>query len=187
MTTHIHTPPSVLAVSLADAKLNLKIDGSALDTLVEIWLRGVITHAETYMQRALMLQTWKHTRDDFPSAIKLKRPPIVVVDHVKYYDVDDIQRTLAPADYVVDRVRQPGFIVPAVGKAWPATSGRINAVEVQYQCGYGADPADTPADIKLYLLAKLSEVFEPGSAPPTVGKPFTVTFIDSLLDGYEIY
>jgi uncharacterized phiE125 gp8 family phage protein len=181
-----------LAVSVEDAMLSLKVDQAELEPVVRVWLRGVIRHAESIMQRSIVHQTWLDTSDGFPmkddgcaGAIKLRYPPVVEVLSVKYYDQDNVLRTLHPDDYEVDSVSEPGWVVPAPGKAWPATFSRINAVQVEFKCGYGPDATSTPDEIRLYILAKLVEQFDPSATPRK--RDVGPTFIDGLLDRLVVY
>ena len=49
--------PAVLAVSLADAKAALRIDGDDMGTLVTIWAKGVIAVLEHKTGQCMMEQT----------------------------------------------------------------------------------------------------------------------------------
>lgn len=178
MTTQLITPPAALAVSLDDAKANLRVDGADMDDLITAWLEGITAHAEHYMGRSIINQTWRLTLDAFPDALKLYNPPIVSVSSVKYYDEDNTLQTLDPADYALDNASEPGYIVPAPDVDWPDTYDKINAVIVEYVAGYGATAASTPKDIKLYILAKLSEVFDPNARPNEVTSSFTCRLLD---------
>ncbi len=181
------TAPTVSAIDLADVKRNLRIDtdDTSLDAILPAWIDGVIAHAEHYAGRALMSQGWRMVLDAFPTTIKLPIAPVISVDTVKYYDVAGVLQTLASTEYLVDSVSEPGRIVPAPGKVWPATFDRVNTVIIDLTAGYGATSASTPQGFKLYLLAKIAEQFDPNSR----GEKVTVqsTFIDSLLDRYKIW
>jgi uncharacterized phiE125 gp8 family phage protein len=185
MTTRLITPPAALPVTLAAAKKNLKIDGTDQDDEVSDWVRGIASHVEHYTGRALIAQQWRVTLDRFPDAINLEKSPIVSVEGVQFLDADGVLQTLDPADYIVDAVSEPGYVVPGRGKAWPATYREINAVSVDYTCGYGASPAAIPAGIKLYILAKLREQFDP--AVRMERDTVQSSFIDSQLDPFKVY
>lgn len=185
MTTRLITAPAALAVTLAEAKSNLRIDGTDMDALVTAWIEGVTSHAEHLMGGSIINQTWRTTLDTFPDAIKLYNPPIVSVSYVKYYDLDNVLQTLDPADYTVDIVSEPGYIVPAPDTTWPYTYDKINAVEVQYVAGYGASDTYTPKNIKLYILAKLVEQFDPNTRPEK--DTIQSSFIDRLLDRHTVW
>jgi len=187
MTPRQITPALALAVSMEAAKFNMRIDGSALDAILELWLRGVIRHAENFTQRAFVEQSWRVSLDRFPDgvAICLNRSPVISVEFIKFYDSQNYLQTLDPADYLVDSESEPGFVMPGPGKAWPATYDRVNAVSVQFKCGYGPTGEATPEDITLYILAKLAEQFDP-SAKPDKGTVQS-SFIDGLLQHHRVY
>jgi uncharacterized phiE125 gp8 family phage protein len=170
MSTRLIVPPAALAVSMEAARLAARVDidpdgTSALDSDIEDAVRTYTAEAETETNRAIMEQVWRITLDNFPAAIKLDKARVLAVEHVKFYDVDGVQRTLDPADYQVDAESEPGYIVPAPGKAWPATAQRINAVEVQYRAGYGPDHTSVPAGIVGFIKARLGEHFDTGGQP----------------------
>ena len=179
MTIQLITAPAVPAVSMADARLAVKADDTELDSAIAIAIAGITAHVQHDTGRSIINQTWRITLDSFPDAIKLFNPPIVSVSWVKYYDADNVLQTLDPADYTVDSVSEPGYVVPAVDVEWPETYDKINAVQVQYVAGYGATDASTPDDIKMYILAKLAEQFDADAkANP---------FLDSLLQSKKIW
>ena len=183
MPTRLIIPPAALPVSLAEAKLNLRIDGNEQDSLIEAWLHGITAHAEHVTGRSFISQTWRVTLDEFPDAIELPVPVSSVT--IKFLDEAGVEQTLDTADYVVDSASEPGYAVPNVGKAWPTTYDRINAVNVDVVAGYGASESDIPKGIKLYILAKLVEQYDPAikAEKDTVQS----SFIDRLLDQYKVY
>lgn len=187
MTARLITPPAALAVSLAAAKGALRIeqDDTSRDSEVTGWVEGVVGDAEFLTGRAFVTQGWRVTLDAFPEAIELLRAPLAEVTSVRYVDQDGQLQTLDPDDYQVDDVSEPGYVVPAPGKAWPATAARINSVMVDYICGYGADDTAVPATVKLYVIGKLVEQFDP--APRTDQQNVQSAFLARLLDGLKVY
>lgn len=181
MTTYLLTPPAALAVSLATAKEHLKITNSDQDALVTAWIDGITAHAEHATGRSFINQTWRVTLDKFPDAIEI--PANAASATVKYYDTAGVEQTLDPADYVVDTANS--YIVPGVDKSWPETYERINSVNVDVVCGYGASDANVPKGLKLYICAKLVEQYDPASVPEK--GTVQASFIDSLLDRFKAY
>lgn len=185
MKPELITPPAALAVSLDMAKLNLRITNSALDASITLWLRACTSQCEHEIGRSLINQGWRLTLDEFPDAFELSSPPTVRVDSIKYYDVNNVLQTLDPADYDLDPKQEPGYVVPAVGKAWPETFDRINAVMIGYTCGYGETDDLVPPGAQQYILARLSEQFDPAT------REFKETsqsrFVERLLDCLRTY
>jgi len=180
MSLKLITPPAALAVSLDAARMSARLDGEEAD----IELRQVIGQhtgeAEHLTGRAFVQQTYRLTLDRFAGAILLEHPPIMAVTHIKFYDADGAQQMLDPQDYILDAESEPGYVVPAPGRAWPATQARVNAVEVVYTCGYGADDTAVPAEVKGYILGKVSEHFAPAGTPKS-------EFLHCLLDRSRVY
>lgn len=177
--------PAALAVSMDAARRAARIDvnedgTTVLDDDIARAVRAYTRDAEHETGRAFVSQTWRVTLDRFPASIKSPKAPLASVAQVKFYDVDGIERTLDPRDYLVDPESEPGYVVPAPGRAWPATAARINAVEVDFLCGYGLDETAVPDEAKEYILARVQQKFAPVS---------TIKNDDfgGLLDGLRIY
>ena len=184
MQTRLITPPAALAVSLASAKLNLRIDDNASDAIITAWIQGITAHAEHITGRSFINQTWRVTLDAFPDSIPLPCP-VSSVTSVKYLDKLGAEQTLDADQYFVDTASEPGAIVPAVGVTWPDTYDRINAVYVDVVAGYGATDASVPDGIKLYILAKLTEQYDPSVRPEK--DTVQASFLDRLLDRFKVY
>jgi len=180
MTAKLITPAVGLAVSLEAAITAARANGAGIDSEVEQAVRTYTAEAEFETQRALINQTWRLTVDKFSPALKLERPPLVSVAHVKYLDTNGQWQTIDPQDYEADSVSEPGYIVPAPRKAWPPTADRINAVEVQYTAGYGPDHTSVPDSIKGFILRRVADQFGQLSASLAASAP-------RLLDGERVY
>jgi uncharacterized phiE125 gp8 family phage protein len=184
MTSKLLTEPVSMAVSLADARTAARLDNTELDVQLEIDVRAITKTAEHETGRSLVHQTWRVTLDAFPRAerggpgpIQLPSSPVVSVV-LKFHDADDVEQTLDPADYIVDAAGEPGYLVPAPGKAWPVTAARINAVMADVVCGYGPDDTTTPPAFKSYILGKVAEQYLARAASPA---------LDRLLWPYKVF
>ena len=179
--------PATEPVTLADAKAHLRVDGTDEDAYITGLIGVARVAAEERLERTLVSTTWRLTLDGFPDAIKLTMPPIVSVQSLTYWDATGVQQTLAPADYVLDAVSEPGYLVPAPGKAWPSTqSGRVNTVTVDYTAGYGATAADVPPPIRHWILLAIGDLYaqrERSAERPVVAQ----NFADGLLDTYKMW
>jgi uncharacterized phiE125 gp8 family phage protein len=183
MTTREVSPPAALAVTLAEAKDQLRIDqgDTAFDGQLAIWIAGITREAEHATGRKFINRPMRVTLDRFEPSIRLSAPTFSV-ESIKFIDVDGQERTLDPADYFVDLVTEPGYVMPQVGKAWPATAPRALTVMIDYTAGYGPDATTTPAAARLYILARLTEQWDPAvkEFKETVRSNFTGRLLDSL-------
>jgi uncharacterized phiE125 gp8 family phage protein len=178
MNERLIEPPVNLAISMDAARRAARAPGTALDAELDEKVRGITEDAEHKTGRAFITQTWELTGDAFPDAIKLPHPPIASVLYVKFYDVDGVQQTLDPQDYLVDTKSEPGWILPAPGRTWPTTAARINAVEVQVVCGYGDDYSSVPPAIQQYITGMLENEYYPNP---------NAQFLERRLDRAMVY
>lgn len=160
MTARQITPPAELAVTLDAARANMRIDGSDMDALITGWIEGIIAALEHEIGQCLMAQTWEVTLDAFSLAINLPHP-VIEVTSVKYLDITGTEQTLSPTDYRLHRSAYATTLLPASGTKWPNTCADVCTVVVEVVCGHGDTAASTPANVRLYILAKLVEQFDP--------------------------
>lgn len=188
MPTIVITAPAAEPISLAEAKLQCRVDGSADDALLGILITAAREQAENELGRALITQTRELVLDEFPDACVLRGAPVQSVASVKYLDTAGVEQTLNPADTLLDKDSSPGYLVPAYGKAWPVTYAVPNAVRVRFVCGYGDAGSDVPESIRHWMLIAIATWYahrESIQAGQVVGLPDR--FWHRLLDPYRIY
>lgn len=175
---------AVQPVSLEEAKAQARVDCADEDGLIGVYITAASDAASDRLQRALVPTRYRLTLNSFPDAIELLLPPIMSVESVKYMDANGTQQTLDPQDYFLDSVSEPGYLVPAAGRTWPATQNRINAVEVEYTAGYTASAIPTP--VKQWILLAVGDLYEQRTR--SAEKPVVPQFFaESLLDTYKIW
>lgn len=172
-------PATVLPVTLDDAKNSLRADGNALDSQITIWLEGIVADMEFEIGQRIMQQGWQVTLSAFRPEIPLPHPAQAVTA-VRYKDAAGTLQTLASGAYSVRKTRYRSWLVPADGQCWPAAKSGYGAVQIDLLCGYGTTPDATPRNIRLYILAKLVEQFDPVAGGEKGGTPSP--FIQGLLD-----
>lgn len=155
------TAPASEPVSLAEAKLHMRVDIPDDDTQIAALVAAARRRAETITNRSLITQTWRAWLDGFPAdldrrgqpSIRLGRGPVVSVSSVKYLDTAGVLQTLSPSAYVLDNKAQLGqhTVRPAYGASWPATRDELDSVQVEYVAGFGAANA-VPEPIKTAML-----------------------------------
>ncbi|WP_066339248.1 head-tail connector protein [Azohydromonas lata] len=175
-------------VSVAEAKLYLRVDGGDEDLLIAGLIMAARHLAEGEMRRTLLSATWQMTTDAFSDALRLEWPRVLGVESLQYIAEDDEVVTLDPADYVLDNSNDvaPAWLVPAKGRGWPSTSAEINAVRVRYVAGYGDSAADVPAAIRQWILLHVGAMYEHREA--TAARELkALPFLAGLLDPYRVY
>lgn len=210
------TPPAVEPVSLAQAKLQLKVDDSADDALIGAYVIAARQYIETKINRAIFNQTWKLSLDQFPShnyaegtaltttrpsqleyrfwvgyEIKLPKPSCVSVTSITYLDGTGTRQTLDPSLYAVDTVAEPARVVPAAGLYWPYMVQYIpGSVEVIYVAGTYGDGVTVntcPQTIVVAMLLLISHWYEHRDASSKDNLKNIPLGVDELLSGEEFF
>lgn len=177
--------PAAEPLELAEVLVHLRESPGVADAYISALITAAREACEERIERSLVSTPWRLTMDAFPDAIVLHRPPIIEVESVTFLDEVGTMQTLDPADYRLDRASEPGYLVPARGKAWPVTLGEVNAVTVVYRAGYGDTAAQVPKSLKQWMLLAIGEMYTSRNAAsdkPRVRNEFA----DVLLDPYRM-
>lgn len=172
MSLALVTPPATEPISVAEAKAWARVDQQLDDVVIAgliATVRQQFDGKEAWFARALLTQTWDYALDRFPGppppntsyAIQVPLPPLQSVTSITYLDGTGAPIVLAPTEYVVDTVSEPGRIVPAFGKIWPMTSGHLfNTVTVRFVAGYGDQPSDVPQAIRDWVKQGVAYLYD---------------------------
>lgn len=178
-------PPAAAPLSLAEVLEQLHENAGVADAKVLDLIDVAREACEDRTERTLISTPWRLTMDAFPSAIRLLKPPIISVESVRFVDEEGVLQTLDPADYYLDNASEPGYLLPAYGKAWPATRCQPNAVVVEYTAGYGATMAAVPKPLRQWMLLAIADMY--GTRNASSEKPKVKhQFVDGLLDYYRM-
>lgn len=190
MPLQLITAPTTLPVTLAEARLHLRLspDQVAEDAMIESLIEAATLGAEHLMGRAIMPQTWRLSLDAFAVRIPLEMATVTAVDVVKYVNASGILTTMADTDYQLANASDySAALVPAYGRSWPEARNQPEAVQITFTAGY-ADADSVPEPIKSWIkllvgamfVNRESEVIERGAA-------LTLGFADRLLDRYRTF
>lgn len=159
MALKLITPPAVEPVTLEQAQAQLRNTKVSDETMIETLIVVARQHVEGLLRRALITQTWDLYLDRFPcSEIKIPKPPLQSVTHVRYDDENGDEQTIDDDNYTVDSVNEPGWVLPVDGSySWPTTFNGVNAVRVRFVAGYPPDTGQSPADLRANVPAPINQ------------------------------
>lgn len=152
----VTTPSTIpLPFTLADAKVHLRVDDAAEDTLITSQIRAAMRHVENTTGHILtprVLEMAQHGFPDGRDVILLPREPVTGIVSVKYDDAAGAEVALTNTDYRWN-VAAPNLILPTFGVDWPVTSHELPSVRIQFNAGYpaGEIEPDLVAATKLVL------------------------------------
>ena len=154
--------PAAPVVTLAEAKLHLRVEHDAEDTLIERIVAAAAERAEEIQLRAFVTQTFRLGLSRFPSGriIRLPRPPLQSVTSITYTDANGAEQTLPASDYRVDTAAVPGRVILNRSAAWPSIADEPDAVKVTYVAGYGATGPSVPEEQRAAVLLFVGHLYE---------------------------
>jgi uncharacterized phiE125 gp8 family phage protein len=175
------TAATVEPVTLADAKLFLRVDTDADDTLISALISAAREYAEHYTQTTLASAVYELALDAFPQdAIELPNAQTAAVESVKYTDTARDEQTLDPAAYVFSDYGMTPFIYPL--EQWPQTAAVRNAVRIRYAVEPSGVVGTGSAAARAAILEMVAHLFEnredAATVPPCVLR---------LLDVVKVY
>jgi uncharacterized phiE125 gp8 family phage protein len=185
-----YAAPALEPLELSTVQAHLRLTETSELGLLDLYAKAAREALERELGRQFISATYDGYLDAFPAGdtIELPMAPLVSVTSITYYDVNDTAATVTASDYDVDVASEPGRIVLAYGKTWPTTTLRpSNAVVVRYVAGYGTEPSNVPAPIRLALLHLTAHAFE-HREPVLVGAVQSIlpaTYWD-LVAGYRV-
>lgn len=195
--TTLTAAPQVEPVSLAEARLHLRIDddNTADDALIGVLIEAAREQAEHETGRRLITQTREMTLDAFPcdgEAIKLHAECVKAqsIESITYLDTAGAWQTFSAASYALDPHSLPGYVFPAADASWPAdVADSANAVRIKVVCGYGNAAADVPQALRQWMLLQIGAMYaqrETFALGVPVGE-LPGRFVDRLLDPYRVF
>ena len=170
-----------------EAKDFLKVDTTADDTLIDSLIKAATQSCQIFTNRYFLTTTVTQYSDKWDGIYTLYKSPVFGITHIKYFDSNDTEQTLASSNYILDNVSQPARIGIAVNGTLPDLADRINAVHVEYKVGYGVTSDLVPEGIKQAVLITIGNWYENRQTVIT-GRTATELPLSSqyLLEQYKI-
>lgn len=181
----IVTPPAIEPITLDQALAHCHANSGVEDNWFIDQIKTVRQDAELFMRRAFIEQTLRVTFDTLPNfPILLPRPPLIEIESVTFYDLEDSSTAVDIADLLIDTFSNPGRFTINSGVSLPSVSLReINSIVIQYKAGYGSSADDVPRNIKQAMLLQLGYFYECRSGE---AKDITQQY-ENLLNRQRIY
>jgi len=168
------------AVSLADMKVFLRVDGSGDDDIITAYIATATEAVKQYLRQAILTETLVFKADGFTDGhgddnllalgpgvhtasrpyvlgggdtLELPFPPLQYVTSIVTYDRSNNASTYDANRYQVDLTS--GRIYLDEGETWPSDLRAHDAVQVTYVAGYGSGDIPPPIleAIRMYVTS----------------------------------
>jgi uncharacterized phiE125 gp8 family phage protein len=183
----IITPPAVEPVTVAECKLDARVDHPDEDALFATLIAAARQEVEQTARRALITRTLELSLDRFPPArwLPLPYPPLLSLVSIRYYDQTGAEQTIDPAGItppgitspgrtspgitspgitspgiIVIADEEPGRIALAPDAAWPRDLHEFARIRIRYTAGYGPTAADVPDYYKFDVRGLVKLAYE---------------------------
>lgn len=167
----IEAPAQDDVLTVANAKLHMRVDFPDDDELIESYIATAISNIDGrdgWLGRALAPQRWELRLAGFNNGrtIHIPLPPLIEVESVKYYDTDDVLQTVPADDYEVNGIGGfgRGRVLLKHGRQWPAVGTRAENVLVRFRAGYVTDASpettNVPAPILTAIKRQVAAMYE---------------------------
>jgi uncharacterized phiE125 gp8 family phage protein len=130
-------------------KAFLRVEHDADDDVIASLVASARIHIEAQTRRALLMQTWRLTRDVWPAGgvVPLLPVPLIGIEAVRVFRADGGADTLDPDIFTLDKASAPARLGFAPG-ALPAPGRTFAGIEFDIVAGYGEAAEDVPAPLR---------------------------------------
>ncbi len=147
-------PPASEPVSLGEAKLYLRLDGTDEDPLIATLIAAARHLVEAASGRRLIGQTWRIVLDAWPwragDGLRLPLSPVIAVTAARVIAHDGTAVMAPPGALALDAAADPPTL-RALGPA-PAPPRPQAGVEIDLRAGFGETPEQVPAPLRQAIL-----------------------------------
>jgi uncharacterized phiE125 gp8 family phage protein len=160
MTPIALTSPVSEPVSLAEAKLFLRLDAADEDELITTLITAARLMIEAASGRMLIDQTWRIVLDRWPEGGEIRLPlaPVSAIAAARVYDVLGSAQPVTEAALALD-IRSNPPVIRIVGEV-PEIGRERGAIEIDVVAGYGATAVAVPAPLRQAVLRLTTRWFE---------------------------
>lgn len=139
------------ALSLADAKSHLRVDGSDEDALITALAQAAHNVVSEAIGRVLTEETWTVSVARVSGDLVLPVRPVLTVEGIAYFDLNDDVQAATVSDFYLFRHPDRPSLRPKDGKAWPGLRRRDDALTVTLTAGMSEIPEELISAMKLLV------------------------------------
>jgi uncharacterized phiE125 gp8 family phage protein len=175
MAAKLITAPLSEPITLAEAKLQLRVDLIEEDALISGLIAAAREWAESYTNRQFMAATYQLVEKTNKHCIALPKNPVQSIDSITYVDEQGVTQTLAPDTYELSNSDEPALL---------ELYQRPNSEHITITFKSGYESAEkVPASIKSAMLLVIGYLY--AHREDTVKK--MPTHAEWLLNSHRIF
>ncbi len=163
MSSILLSAPAVEPLTLDEAKAFLRVEHDDDDLTIAALIAGSRIHVETQTRRALITQTWRLIRDDWPvdGRLYLKPAPLQEILAARVYDSDGSTLAIDTQAFAADK---PGAVIAFAPWAIAQPGRAVGGIELDVRVGYGDTAAAVPEPLRQAIRLLVAHWYENRSA-----------------------
>jgi len=155
-------------ITNAQVEFSAEVQKQVGDTGEDAYLSAIITAAREYCEgfqnRAYITQSWELSFDYWPhcTIIDIPRGNLQTIDSISYKDsLGNVTTLTENTHFLVSNRGILGRISPPYAKFWPPfVPFPLDAIVIEFTCGYGDSPSDVPAKVIQAMKLLVSHWYE---------------------------
>ena len=145
------TGTSTEPLTYSEVKDWLRLNDDTEQTLVTtlITVAREIVEGQTWRPVTEQVYRMYFDKSELDTMVTLiNKAPLISIDSVKYYDVNDVEQTLAATEYEYDLYANPArFRLKSV----PSCYDKMNTLYIEFTCGYTTIPEDLKQAFRMII------------------------------------
>lgn len=138
-------------LTLSETKLYLRVDGTAEDSLITDLITVAREHAESYLRRSIIDQSWRMTLEDYaPTCFRLPMGPVRSITSISLVDNEGGVIALSSSNYELKTDQDEIELTEMV---------YAHMIQITYATGY-ASSSDIPKSLRYGMLSHIASLFE---------------------------
>lgn len=188
------TPPAIQPVTLAEAKLHLRVDHNDEDTLILGLIRAATEHLDGWtgiLGRCLVEQVWRQDHDRFARQMSIPLGPVIAVQSITWRDPAGQLGTVPSGSYDL-RIDETGNAVIRFDAdyVFPTNLHESRAVAINFKAGYEANPgppatSTVPDPLKVAILLLVGHWYKNREAVSATGMASLPFAVEALIAPYR--
>ncbi|WP_173935107.1 head-tail connector protein [Chelativorans sp. Marseille-P2723] len=188
------TPPAIQPITLAEAKLHLRVDHNDEDALIESLIRAATEYLDGWtgiLGRCLVEQVWRQDHDRFARQMIIPLGPVIAVQSLTWRDPAGQLSTIPSGSYDL-RIDEAGNAVIRFDAdyAFPTNLHESRAVGITFKAGYETKPgppstSTVPDPLKVAILLLVGHWYQNREAVSTTGMASLPFAVEALIAPYR--
>lgn len=160
----LKTKAETLLINLSEVKAHLRITHISEDNLITNYIKEAQNFIESYISRALTINTYVYTydqlncQDNLPTdRVKVRVGKIKTLESVKTYDSDNTETVETIGDFIFINFDQYSYILTKDSSDFPIGDRDYNPLSVEFTAGFDTD---LPFDLRQAILKLVANYYE---------------------------